>query len=132
MLEKYIFIVAFSFLCSTVTFLFGGWDKLMVILLVFVIIDYVTGMISATIEGSLSSRIGFKGIMQKIFIFALVAIAHLIDLILGEYHFLRDTTIFFYLSNELLSIIENAGRAGVPVPKVLTRAIKLLRDRNNQ
>lgn len=86
----------------------------------FVSIDYDTGISAAGAEGKLASRIVFLGLQG--FIFAMVAIAHLVDTALGDQHVFRDATIFFYLANELLSFIENAGRVGVPVPRQLRRS----------
>ncbi|NYV64668.1 phage holin family protein [Bacillus sp. Gen3] len=108
-----------------------GWSPLLPILLVFVILDYVSGMMASATEGKLSSKIGFKSIPKKIMIFFMVAVAHLIDGALGDNHMFRDAAIFFYLANELLSIIENAGRLGLSVPEQLSKAIDVLRGREN-
>lgn len=110
-------------------YLFGGWSALLSVLLAFVIADYVTGIMAGYVEGKLSSKIGFRAIPKKIMIFVLVAVAHLIDSSLGENHLFRDATIFFYISNELISILENAGRIGVPVPEQLKQAIQILKGR---
>ncbi|USG67461.1 holin family protein [Brevibacillus ruminantium] len=114
---------------ASVTYLFGGWSTLLGVLLAFVILDYLSGMVAAGIEGKLRSGVGYEGIARKVFIFAMVAIANLIDAALGDQHFMRDVTIFFYLANELLSIIENAGRIGLPVPKALQLAVEMLREK---
>ncbi|WP_078544404.1 phage holin family protein [Litchfieldia alkalitelluris] len=112
---------------SITAFLVGGFDSLLKILLTLVIIDYLTGIISASVNKTLSSRIGFKGIAQKVVIFSLVAVAHLIDMVLGYHHFIRDWTIMFYIANEILSILENAGKVGIPIPPIIKRTIELLR-----
>lgn len=113
---------------AIVGYLWGGWSTLLGVLLAFVIIDYMTGLLAAGSEGKLSSAIGFKGIARKVVIFLLVAVAHLIDVALGGNNdIFRDATIFFYIANELISIIENAGRAGLPVPEKLTNAVEVLR-----
>ncbi|MBZ4647269.1 MAG: toxin secretion/phage lysis holin [Clostridia bacterium] len=114
------------------SYLFGGWSALLGILLGFVVIDYVTGFLAAAIEGELSSKTGLKGIAKKVCVFAVVAIANLIDAAMGNQHILRDATIFFYLSNELLSIIENVGRAGIPVPSQIQKAVKVLQGKENE
>jgi toxin secretion/phage lysis holin len=114
---------------AAISFLFGGWSALLGILLAFVVIDYVTGILAAAVEGKLSSRVGLLGIPKKVFIFVMVAIAHLVDTALGDAHLLRDTTIFFYLANELLSILENAGRVGLPVPDPVQRAVEVLKGK---
>lgn len=113
-------------------YLYGGWSQLLSILLAFVVADYVTGIMAGYTEGKLSSKIGFRAIPKKIMIFVLVAVAHLIDSTLGENHLFRDATIFFYLGNELISILENAGRMGVPVPEQLRKAIQVLKGREEK
>lgn len=117
---------------ATASYLFGGWSALLNVLLVFVIFDYLTGIIAAGLEGKLSSRIGLRGIAKKVFIFVIVAVAHLVDQTLGDSHFFRDTTIFFYLANELISIIENGGRIGVPIPGVINQAVEVLKRRGEK
>jgi toxin secretion/phage lysis holin len=117
---------------GAVSYLYGGWSTLIQILVVFVVIDYVTGLVAAGFEGKLSSKIGFKGIAKKIMIFALVAVAHLIDSALGENHLIRDATIFFYLGNELLSILENAGKTGLPIPDQIKNAVQVLKGKGNK
>ncbi|CEG26021.1 phage holin family protein [Bacillus sp. B-jedd] len=110
-------------------YLFGGWSPLLQILLAFVIIDYLTGLIASGTEGKLSSKIGFRGIAKKVMIFCLIAVAHLVDRALGDGNMVRDALIFFYLGNELLSIIENAGRTGLPVPDQIKSAVDVLKGR---
>ena len=118
---------------AIVGYLWGGWSTLLGVLLAFVIIDYVTGLLAAGSKGKLSSAIGFEGIARKVVIFLLVAVAHLIDVALGGNNdIFRDATIFFYIANELISIIENAGRAGLPVPEKLTNAVEVLRGNKNE
>ncbi|BFH66024.1 hypothetical protein J27TS7_08690 [Paenibacillus dendritiformis] len=111
------------------SFLFGGWPVLLQVLLIIVAIDYVTGVMAAGAEGRLRSSIGLIGIARKVFIFFVVAVAHQVDSVLGDQHMLRDATIFFYLANELLSIIENGGRLGVPLPPVIKQAVEVLRGK---
>ena len=115
---------------AAVAYLFGGWTALLQILVILMVIDYLTGIIAAGYLGKLSSKIGFRGIGKKIMILALVAVAHAIDTVLGDNHFIRDAVIFFYLANELLSIIENAGKTGLPVPSVLTKAVDVLNNKS--
>jgi toxin secretion/phage lysis holin len=121
-----------SLIGSLTSYMFGGWSSLLSILTLIIVLDYVTGIIAAGVEGKLSSRLGFKGISQKIIIFALVSVAHMIDLIIGEQHLVRDATIFFYMMNEMLSIIENAGRVGLPVPMFLIKAVELLKAKSKK
>lgn len=114
---------------SVAAYLFGGWSTLLQILVVFIAIDYLTGLMVAGYQGKLSSKVGFRGIGKKIMILALVAVAHAIDTVLGDNSFIRDAVIFFYLANELLSIIENAGKTGLPIPSVLKKAVETLNDK---
>ena len=114
---------------AVVTFLFGGWSALLSVLVAFVIFDYISGVVAASAEGKLKSKVGLIGIARKVFIFCMVAVAHLVDTALGDQSFVRDATIFFYLANELLSIIENAGRIGLPVPELIKRAVEVLKGK---
>jgi len=111
------------------SYLFGGWSSLLGILLFFVVADYVSGFVAAGIEGRLASSVGLKGIAKKVFIFVIVAVAHLADQAAGI-AIIRDTAIFFYLANELLSIIENSGRIGLPIPPVIAQAVEILQGKS--
>lgn len=104
---------------------------LIALLLVLVTIDWATGWAAAWVRGELRSRTGFVGIMRKVAIFAVVAIAHLIDGALGELHIFRDAVVFFYLANELLSVIENMGKIGVPMPDFLRNAVQIFESKSN-
>ena len=101
--------------------LYGDWDGLLTALLCFVILDYVTGVICAIVDHRLSSQIGFKGVCKKVLIFIMVGIGHLLDAyVLGsDGSMIRTAVIVFYLANEGLSIVENAGHVGLPIPKKL-------------
>lgn len=113
-------------------FFFGEQSPLLGILLSFVLIDYGSGMLAAYFEGRLRSAIGFKRIPKKVMIFAMVAVAHLVDRAVGTNNLFRDATIFFYLANELLSITENAGRIGLPVPEQIKQAVEILRGKSEK
>lgn len=117
---------------AMVGYLFGGWSELLGILLAFVVMDYVTGVLAASKEGTLRSAIGFKRIPKKVMIFVLVAVGHLIDRAVGTNGLFRDATIFFYLANELLSIVENAGRMGLPVPEQIQQAVEVLKGKSER
>ena len=119
-----------AFGAAVITYLFGGWSALLGILLVFVITDYITGVTAAGKESKLSSSIGMWGIGKKVMIFLIVAIAYLIDQALGTATIIRDAAIYFYLANEVISILENAGRIGVPLPPILIKAIALLKAKS--
>ncbi|WII36805.1 phage holin family protein [Paenibacillus thiaminolyticus] len=114
------------------SFLFGEWSGLLTALMFAVAIDYVTGVMASGAEGRLRSSIGLIGIARKVFIFFVVAVAYQVDSVLGDQHLLRDATIFFYLANELLSIIENGGRLGVPLPQVLLKAVEVLKTKGGE
>nr|WP_216367670.1 phage holin family protein [Geobacillus sp. DSP4a] len=121
--------VAVSLFGSFLSLFVGSVDSFVVILLALVIVDYLTGIAASAVEGKLSSQVGFRGIIRKLLIFVLVAASHLVDLAIGwNMHVIRDAIIFFYIANEFISIVENAGRAGVPIPSVLRKAIELLKD----
>ena len=108
----------------------GGCDGLLYALLVFVTLDYITGIMCAVADHKLSSEVGFKGICRKVLIFALVGIGHVIDAqIIGTGSVLRTAVIFFYLSNEGVSLVENAAHLGLPVPEKLKAVLEQLHDR---
>nr|WP_246625126.1 phage holin family protein [Fictibacillus nanhaiensis] len=111
------------------SYFFGSPSMLFKTLVLFIVLDYITGMAAAAYEGKLNSKVGFKGILKKVIIFALVAVAHSLDQLIGGL-FIESATIFFYLSNELLSMIENAGRLNVPIPPFITNAVSLLRQKS--
>ncbi|OPZ82858.1 MAG: Holin family protein [Firmicutes bacterium ADurb.Bin419] len=98
----------------------GGWDGFLYALVSFVVIDYITGLMCAVIDKKLSSEVGFRGIFKKVIIFSLVAIGHIIDKnLIGDGSVIRTAVIFFYLSNEGVSILENAAHIGLPIPQKL-------------
>ncbi|NNU85245.1 holin [Geobacillus sp. BMUD] len=128
-MNKPIPMVAVSLFGSFLSLFVGSVDSFVVILLALVVVDYLTGIAASAVEGKLSSQVGFRGIVRKLLIFVLVAASHLVDLAIGwNMHVIRDAIVFFYIANEFISIIENAGRAGVPIPSVLRKAIELLKD----
>lgn len=111
------------------SYLFGEWSALLSVLLTFVVIDYISGVIAAAVDGKLNSHKGWVGIAKKVSIFFIVAVAHLVDTALGDSHIFRDASIFFYIANEVLSIVENIGRMGVPIPEKLTNAVEVLKGK---
>ncbi len=107
----------------------GGCDGLLYALIVFVILDYITGVLCAIADRRLSSAVGFKGICRKVLIFALVGIANILDVhVIGTGCVVRTATIFFYISNEGVSILENAANLGLPVPKKVKEVLKQLHE----
>ena len=108
----------------------GGGDGLLYALLAFVVIDYLTGVLCAIADQKLSSAIGFRGICKKVVIFVLVGVAHILDTqIIGSGSILRTAVIFFYLSNEGVSLLENASHLGLPIPTKIKDVLKQLHDR---
>ena len=123
----------FTVLGGWLGYFLGGCDGLLIALVAFVSIDYVTGVMCAISEKNLSSRVGFKGICRKILIFALVGVANLIDVqVLQTGSILRTAVIFFYLSNEGVSFLENAAHLGLPIPKKLKEVLEQLHDKHNK
>ena len=122
-------LIFFFFFCWLGYFL-GGCDGLLYALLLFVALDYLTGVMCAIVDRRLSSRIGFKGICKKVLIFCLVGIGHTLDThIIGTGSVLRTAVIFFYLSNEGLSLMENAAYLGLPIPVKLKGVLEQLHNR---
>ena len=108
----------------------GGCDGLLYALIAFVAIDYITGVMCAVIDRKLSSAVGFKGIFRKVLIFLLVGIANIIDVqVVGTGAVLRTAVIFFYISNEGVSLLENAGHMGLPIPEKIKTVLEQLHDR---
>lgn len=108
----------------------GGYDGLLYALVVFMVVDYITGVMCAVSDKKLSSAVGFKGICRKVLILMLVGIANLLDVqVIGTGAVLRTAVIFFYLSNEGLSLLENAAHLGLPIPEKLKVILAQLHDR---
>lgn len=108
----------------------GGCDGLLIALVVFAVVDYITGVMCAVADKELSSEVGFKGICRKVLIFILVGIANILDVqVIGTGSILRTAVIFFYLSNEGVSLLENAGHLGLPIPEKLKLVLEQLHDR---
>ena len=108
----------------------GGCDGLLIALVVFAVADYITGIMCAVINKKLSSEVGFRGICRKVLIFILVGIANILDMeVIGTGSILRTAIIFFYLSNEGVSLLENAAYLGLPIPEKLKDVLQQLHDR---
>ncbi len=125
--------LSFAAIGGFIGWFWGGADGLFYALITFIVVDYITGLMCAVVRRELSSEIGFRGIFRKVLIFMLVGIAHILDtLVIGTGSVLRTAVICFYLSNEGLSIIENASELGLPIPAQLKRVLKQLKsDRSN-
>ena len=108
----------------------GGCDGLLIALVLFAVVDYLTGIMCAVADKKLSSHVGFKGICRKVLIFLLVGIANIIDVqVIGTGSVIRTAVIFFYLSNEGVSFLENAGHLGLPIPQKLKDVLEQLHDK---
>ena len=120
-------------ICTILSFLFGDIEGMMVALIALIVLDYISGVIAAAVEKRLSSEVGAKGIAKKIFMLLIVALANIVDInVIGDGHVLKTVTVVFYICNECISLIENAGRIGVPVPKKLLDVLEQLRDRDDK
>lgn len=111
----------------------GGWDGLLYALVAFVVVDYVTGVMCDINDKTLSSAVGFKGICRKVLIFMLVGIAQILDVnVIGTGSVLRTAVIFFYISNEGVSLLENATHLGLPVPEKIKDVLQQLHERSEE
>lgn len=121
---------------STIASFFGGWDAGLATLLIFMGIDYISGLIVAgvfknspkTSTGSLESRAGWKGLCRKCMTLIFVLVAYRLDIIIGT-NYIRDAVIIAFIANETISLVENAGLMGVPLPAVITKAIDMLQKK---
>ena len=117
--------------CTLISFLFGNMEGMLIALIALIILDYISGVIAAAVEKRLSSAVGAKGIAKKIFMLLIVALANIVDInVIGDGHVLKTVTIVFYICNECISLIENAGRIGVPVPKKLLDVLEQLKNKD--
>ena len=108
-------------------YLLGGLDIAMTCLLIAIILDYVSGMLKAFITKQVSSKIGFKGILKKVSILLVVMLSVLIDRVTGETGAIRTLVVYYFVANEGLSVLENLGQAGVPIPQSIKKALKALK-----
>ena len=113
-------------------YLWGGFDVAMQCLLIAIALDYVSGIIKAFVLKQLSSTVGFKGILKKVGILVVVALAVLIDRVTGESGAIRTLVIYYFVANEGLSIIENAGKAGLPIPHSIKEALEALKRQGDK
>ena len=122
----------FSALGGWLGYFLGGCDGLLYTLLAFTAMDYITGIMCAVNDHTLSSEVGFRGICRKVLIFMLVGIANILDIhVLGNGSVLRTAVIFFYISNEGVSLLENAAHLGLPVPDAIKTVLEQLHDRSD-
>ena len=125
--------MAFTALGGFLGWFLGGFDGFLYALVVFVVIDYITGIMCAINDHTLSSAVGFRGICRKVLIFCMVGIGNILDVnIMGEGHVLRTAVIFFYLSNEGVSMLENATHLGLPIPEKLKEVLAQLNESDGE
>ncbi len=125
--------IVFAAIGGGIGWFLGGADGFLYALIAFVVIDYITGVMCAIVDKKLSSEVGFKGICKKVLIFILVGVGNIIDVqVLGQAGVLRTAVIFFYLSNEGVSLLENAGHLGLPIPAKLKAVLEQLHDRSEK
>lgn len=125
--------VVFAAIGGWLGYFLGGCDGLIIALVVFVVVDYLTGILCAIADKSLSSKVGFLGIAKKVVIFMLVGVANILDVeVIGTGSVLRTAVIFFYLSNEGISMLENATHFGLPVPTKLKDVLEQIHDRSEE
>lgn len=128
-----------EFICAAIaglgtflTFIFGDWDVALQCLVIAIAIDYISGIIKAFINKDLSSKIGLKGLLKKVGVLLIVALATLIDRITGESGAVRTLVIYYFVANEGLSVVENLGEAGLPIPDVIKKALKSLKSQSKE
>ena len=135
---KDLFVAVIGAIGAFIASLFGGWDAAMTTLVVFMGVDYLMGLIVAGVfkksgkseNGALDSRAGFKGLLKKSIVLLIVLVAYRLDLVLGS-TFIKDAVIIGYIANETISIIENAGLMGIPIPDVIKKAIDILKKKSD-
>ena len=133
---KVIFYGAVTAAGGFLSWLFGGWSTVLAVLLACLALDYVTGLIVAgifhkspkTANGGLESRAGWKGLLRKVATLLMVALAHFVDVLVGTVY-IRDAVVMAFCVNEMLSLLENFGLMGLPIPKALANAVELLRKK---
>ena len=128
-IDKIISLVA-SEAATIFIYLFGGVDVALTCLIVAIVLDYVSGMIKAYNKKQLSSKIGFSGILKKIGILILVMLSVLVDRVTGNTGAIRTLVIYYFVANEGLSVLENLGESGIPIPNAIKKALKVLKDQS--
>lgn len=138
-LAKGVVLSVIGFGGSFIASLFGGWTAGMETLVIFMVIDYISGVLRAAIfknsgkseSGALNSSAGWKGLARKVMTLLMVAVSHRLDLMTGA-NYIRDAVVIGFCANECISIVENCGKMGLPLPSVITKAIEILQDKENK
>lgn len=116
-----------SIICTGCVYLLGGWDVSLICLVIVIALDYISGIMKAFVMKSLSSKIGLYGLLKKIGLLLVVMLAVVVDRVTGNTGMIRNLVIYYFVANEGLSIIENLGQAGVPIPSSIKKALKALK-----
>lgn len=135
---KHTICTIFGMIGSAIAGCFGGWDAGITTLLIFMALDYISGFVVAAVfkvspksnTGALESRAGWKGICRKCMTLIFVLVAHRLDLVIGT-NYIRDAVVIAFIANETISLVENAGLMGLPVPKIVTNAIEVLKKKGD-
>ena len=114
-------------ICTGCVYLLGGWDVALICLCIAIAIDYISGVMKAYVNRELSSKIGLKGLIKKVGVLLVVMLAVIVDRVTGETGMIRNLVIYYFVANEGLSIIENLGQAGVPIPSTIKKALNALK-----
>jgi toxin secretion/phage lysis holin len=120
--------LVFAAIGGFIGYYIGGVDKLITALIIFVILDYLTGVVSAWFTKTLNSEVGFKGIVKKVMLFVLVAVAVQVDLVFNTNNVLRSAVVFFLLANEGISILENINKMDIGIPPIMKKALETMKD----
>ena len=136
---KEILCTIIGFIGSAIASFFGGWDAGIATLLIFMVLDYVSGLIVAAVfknspktdTGSLESKAGWKGLCRKCMTLIFVLVAYRLDLVIGT-NYIRDTVIIAFIANETISLVENAGLMGIPLPEIINKAIDILQKKTER
>lgn len=121
-----------SMLTTAFVYIIGGIDVALISLLIAIIIDYISGLIKAYVLKELSSKVGFKGILKKFGILLIVALSVIVDKIAGQTGAIRTLVIYYFVANEGLSILENLAQSGLPIPKVIKKALIALKENSEE
>lgn len=131
-MKEFNFNINFSWIATVLIFIFGKLDVALVSLLVAIAMDYFTGMAKAFVTGDLNSKKGVKGIIKKIEYLALVAVSVIVDRIAGETGAIRTLVMYYFVANECLSIVENCGKMGLPIPQILIEKLEQLKSEKKE
>lgn len=119
-----------ALICTGCVYLLGGWDVSLICLVIAIAIDYISGIMKAFVMKELSSKIGLRGLLKKVGVLMVVMLAVIVDRVTGETGMIRSLVIYYFVANEGLSIIENLGQTGVPIPSSIKKALRALKKEN--